>query len=112
MKVKVMQDYPNKWEFQGRFPAFEKGTSITIAKEEDADYSGWYACEITGHKFYVPKDFVCDGKLTRDINPTELIQKVGDILEVQEIVYAWLLATNDRGVTGWITAEVVVSVDA
>ena len=112
MKIKVMQNYPNKWEFQGQFPTFAKGTAVILAVEEDVDFAGWYACDIAGHKSYVPKVFVCDGKLTRDYNPTELIQAAGDILEVQEIAYAWLLATNEQGVTGWIPAEVVVSVNS
>jgi len=110
MKVKVMQNYPHKWEFQGEFPTFAKGTPVKLAEAEDMDFAGWYVCEIAGHAPFIPKIFVQDGKLTRDYNPTELIQEAGDILEVQEIVYAWLLATNDKGVTGWIPAEVVVSV--
>ena len=109
MKVKVVRT--SKWEFPGVFSTFEKGTPITLACEEDADFSGWYACEIAGRRPYVPEVFVRDGKLTRDYNPTELIQEIGDILEVREIVYAWLLATNDKGITGWIPAECVVSVN-
>ena len=112
MKVKVVQDYPNKWEFQGEFPNFAKGTPVSLAKDEDEDFPGWYAADILGHQPYVPIGFVSDGKLNRDYNPTELIQKVGDVLDVHEIVNAWVLATNSDGVTGWITAEVVVSVIA
>ena len=112
MKVRVMQDYPSKWEFQGQFPTFEKGMPVTLAEREDEDFAGWYACDILGHKPFIPKIFVCDGKLTRDYNPTELIQKAGDILEVHEIVYSWILATNDKGVTGWIPTENVVSVNS
>jgi len=109
MKVKVMR--PSSWDFPGKFPTFEKGTPVTLASEEDTEFLGWYACDIAGYKPYVPKAFVRDGKLTRDYNPTELIQESGDILEVREITHAWLLATNDKGVTGWIPAECVVSVD-
>jgi len=112
MKVKVMQDYPSKWEFQGHFPTFEKGTPVILAQEEDEDFTGWYACEIAGHKPYIPSTFVRDGVLTRNYNPTELIQKAGDILEVVEIVYAWLLATNDKGITAWIPAETVTSIES
>jgi len=108
MKVQMSRTY--SWEHPGEFPTFEKGTLVSLAKEEDEDFLGWYACEIEGHESYVPIAFVRDGKLTRDYNPTELIQKVGDILEVKEIVNAWLFATNDSGVTGWIPAECVVSV--
>ena len=108
MKVQVSRPY--SWEHPGEFPTFEKGTPVSLAQEEDEDFLGWYACEIEGHRSYVPITFVRDGKLTRDYNPTELIQKAGDILEVQEIVNAWLLVTNDKGVTGWIPAQCVVSV--
>ena len=109
MKVKVIR--PARWEHPGEFPVFKKGTLLALAKEEDADFLGWYSCDIAGYKTYVPKVFVQDGKLARDYNPTELITKTGDILDVQEIVCAWLLAANDKGVTGWIPAECVVSVN-
>ena len=46
----------------------------------------------------------------RDYNPTELVAEDGDVLEVREIVYAWLIATNERDVTGWIPAESAVTV--
>jgi len=108
MKVKVVQDYPNKWPHPGCFPTFEAGTLVAMESEETEHFIGWHSCEIEGHKAYVPRVFVCDGKLTRDYNPTELIQKAGDILEVQEIAHAWLLATNEEGQVGWITPEVVV----
>ena len=110
MRVKVTR--PSRWDHPGEFPTFKKGTPVDLAIDEDTDFLGWHACNIAGHTPYVPKIFVSDGKLTRDYNPTELIQEVGDILEVKEIVYAWLLATNDAGVTGWIPAECVVSTDA
>ena len=109
MKVKVTR--PSRWDHPGNFPIFKKGTSVAIAEDEDADFLGWHACEIAGHTPYIPKIYVYDGKLTRNYNPTELIQEPGDILEVKEIVHAWLLATNDQGVTGWIPAECVISVE-
>jgi hypothetical protein len=106
MKVKVIENHPG----EGSFPTFEKGTNVTM-KEEDTHFLHWHACDIAGYQTYVPRIFVCDGKLTRDYNPTELVQEAGDIIEVQEIVYAWLIATNEKGITGWIPAEAVVSVD-
>ena len=104
MKVKVIKDHLG----EGQFPVFEKGTPVII-KEECSHFLNWYACDIQGYQTYVPKAFICNGKLTRNYNPTELIQESGDIVEVHEIVYAWLLATNDKGITGWIPAEAVVS---
>jgi len=106
MRVQVVQNHPG----EGQFPTFETGTTVMLAEESCTHFLHWYACEIAGHETYVPACFVRDGKLTRDYNPTELIQEAGDILEVQEIVCAWLLATNTQGVTGWIPAEAVVSV--
>jgi hypothetical protein len=79
--------------------------------EEDTHFLHWYPCVIERHETYVPESFVRDGKLVRDYNPTELVAEVGDILEVQEIVYAWLMATNENRTTGWIPAESVVSVE-
>jgi len=105
MKVKVIKDHLG----EGQFPTFAKGTKVAMAKEEDAHFLGWHACDIEGHQTYVPKIFVCDGRLTRDYNPTELVQEAGDILEVREIVHAWLLAADKNGITGWIPAEVVVT---
>jgi hypothetical protein len=104
MKVKVIKDHPG----YGKFPTLKKGTPVKMG-EEGTHYLNWYACEINGHETFIPISFVFDGKLTRDYNPTELIQKTGDILEVREIIYAWLVASNDNGEIGWIPAEVVVS---
>ena len=108
MKVKVVS--LSRWDFPGEFPAFKKGTPVRLAGGEDTEFLGWYACDIAEYETFVPITFVNGGKLTRDYNPTELTPKVGDILEVCEIVNAWLLATNDQGTTGWVSAETVVSV--
>jgi hypothetical protein len=104
MKVNVIAQHLG----EGAFPTFVKGTPITMG-EECSHFLHWYPCVIEKYETYVPECFVCDGKLIRDYNPTELIAEVGDDLEVREIVYAWLFATNAEGVTGWIPAESVVS---
>jgi len=106
MKVKVIQTHSG----EGQFPTFPKGTKVIMTGEECTHFHHWYPCEIGGHKTYIPDIFVSDGVLTRDYNPTELIQDVGDIVEVKKIVYAWLLAANENETTGWIPAEAVVSV--
>ena len=107
MKVKVIQTHHG----EGQFPTFPKETAVVMAAEADTHFLHWYACVIDGHETYVPEIFVRGGVLTRDYNPTELVQVVGDFVEVSEIVNAWLRATNERGETGWIPAEAVVSVD-
>ena len=84
MKVKVITEHHG----EGFFPCFPKGTLVVI-KEACTHFINWYACEIEGHQTYIPDCFFGYGKLVRNYNPTELVQKEGDILEVQEIVYAW-----------------------
>ena len=106
MTVRVIQEHLG----EGQFPSFPKGTRVTITGEEDTHFQHWFPCKINGHQTYIPEIFFADGILTRDYNPTELVQSAGDILEVVEIINAWLLATNDKGQTGWIPAEAVVSV--
>ena len=106
MRVKVI----GKHVGEGKFPTFKKGTKVVIG-EEDRHFLNWFPCVIEGYETYVPRCFVCDGVLNRDYNPTELVQDVGDIVEVKEIVYAWLFATNENGVTGWIPAEAVLSLN-
>ena len=108
MKVKVIKKHPSEWPFQ-QFPTFKKGTALSIAEKSDSHFLHWHACEIAGHETFVPECFVCNDVLTRDYNPTELRQEVGDILEVEALFYAWLFAKNEKGETGWIPAEVVLS---
>ena len=110
MKVKVIQDHPSEWEVI-QFPTFAKGTPVTMEQEADAHFLHWYPAVISGHETFVPGSFVTEGKLNRDYNPTELAQVAGDILEVREIVNAWLIVTNAQGTTGWIPAEVVVGME-
>ena len=106
MQVRVIKRHAG----EGVFPVFIKGTQV-ILREETNHYPHWYACEIEGYQTYIAYSFVDDGRLTKDYDPTELVQDVGDILDVQEIVYDWLLARNDKGITGWIPVEAVVEVD-
>ena len=103
--VKVVQDHPG----EGQFPTFLKGTPVKITGDECAEFAHWYPCEIEGHQTYVPQSFLTDGALARNYNPTELVQSVGDVLTVIEIVNAWLIAANKDGQTGWIPAEAVES---
>ena len=105
MRVRVVTEHLG----EGIFPCFPKGTPV-IMKDACNHFINWYACEINGYKTYVPDCFVNNGKLVKDYNPTELVQNVGDVLEVQEIIYAWLIAMNNKGETGWIPAENVVSI--
>jgi len=109
MKVKVVKNHPSDWNIV-KFPTFPKGTTVTLTGGEDTDFKQWYPAVIEGHETFVPQSFVCDGKLARDYNPTEITAKVGEILELREIVNAWLIVTNNENITSWIPAECVVSV--
>jgi len=104
MKVRVVAQHLG----EGAFPVFAKGTAVKMG-EEATHFLHWYSCVIEGYETYVPECFVCDGKLICDYNPTELAAEAGEILEVREIVYAWIIATNGDGVKGWIPAESVLS---
>ena len=106
MKVKVIQEHIG----EGQFPTFPIGEKVTLTGEECSHFQHWFPCEISGHQTYIPESFLSNGVLTKGYNPTELVQNLGDILEVQEIVNAWLVAKNESGQTGWIPAEAVISV--
>lgn len=105
MKVVVIQQHTG----EGQFPTFSEGAKVTITGYESNHFFHWFPCRIEGRDTFVPKSFIADGALTRDYNPTELIQNEGDVLEVVEIVNAWLIAKNSDGQVGWIPAEAVVS---
>jgi len=96
-------------EGEGQFPTFLMGAKVKMNPVADEHFLHWHACVIEGHQTYAPASFVDDDTLRRDYNPTELVAKQGDVLEVREIVNAWLYARNATGVTGWIPAESVVS---
>lgn len=104
MKVTVIAQHHG----EGAFPTFVKGSTVKMG-DEDTHFLRWYPCVIEGHETYVPECFVQNSKLIRDYNPTELIAEVGDVLEVREIIYAWLMVTNSEGITGWIPAESVLT---
>ena len=81
MKVKVVEKYHGYGGERPIFPTFSKGTKVIITGEMDDDFAHWYPCEIEGHVTFIPANFICDGHLARDYNPTELIQEKDDILE-------------------------------
>jgi len=105
MKVTVVKNHLG----EGQFPTFPKGTDVEITDKECTHFLNWYPCKIKGHATYVPDVIVVGGKLVRDYNPTELICKAGEILEVKEIFYAWFMAEKPDGCVGWIPAELCVS---
>ena len=107
MQVRVIQEHTG----DGQFPTFPIGAKVVLTGDEDTHFLHWFPCEIEGHQTYVPESFIADGVLIREYNPTELIQSAGDLIEVKEIVNAWILGINQIGQTGWIPAEAVISVE-
>ena len=109
MRIKAIKDMPCDWE-RIEFATFPKGTIVQMEAKEDSEFKSWHPAVIDGHKTFVPISFVDNsGRLNRAYNPTELSVKAGDILELIEIVNAWLVVKNARGAVGWIPAEAVVS---
>ena len=109
MKVKLIKDHPTEWE-RIEFPTFKKGTMVVMDELEDNEFRGWYSAVIGEYNTFVPSVFVKGDKLTRDYNPTELAGVAGDIVTVKEIVNAWLLVEDSKGVVSWVPADVCVSV--
>ena len=108
MKVKVLSS--SRYVSFGKFPTYKAGTPVNIISNEDEDFPHWYPCTFDGRNTFVPDSYFVGGNLIKDYNPTELSQEPGDLLEVLEIVNAWLFAENEQGQRGWFPAECVVSI--
>ena len=93
---------------EGKFPLFQKGTAVnnfTIVDEE----SHWYSCEIGGHSTYIPDTYVTDGFLVQDYDPTEIIVKKGQEVDLIAIVFEWLYVKDENGISGWLPSSKVIS---
>ncbi|TLG71211.1 hypothetical protein [Culicoidibacter larvae] len=95
---------------EGSFPTFASGTAVEMGASCQ-HFLHWSACEIDGYQTYVPDVFVEHGYLNQDYNPTELVAEPDELMEVLQVVHAWLLVRSERsGKVGWMPAENVVSV--
>lgn len=94
---------------EGAFPIFSKGTAVKNIAPSEA-FLHWMACTVNGVETFVPDVYIADDKLNTDYDPTELIAAKGDIVEIQKIVYEWLYAKTEDGVSGWLPANKTISV--
>jgi len=106
MKARIVKNPFEEWE-RVEYPTFPKGTEVIIHKE--SEHFNWLEVEIQGKEAYVAEDFITDGRLNRDYNPTELDGKIGDVIEIKEINTLWVLAEDMQGNIGWVLGENVVS---
>ncbi len=106
MIVKVIENHDG----EGSFETFKCNEKVNIIAQ-CTHYRNWLQCEIANVATYVPKCFVEDGKLNQAYNPTELICKLGQEVEVYYTVYSWIygknLSTNE---IGWIPCEKTLSI--
>ncbi len=104
MKVKLIENHDG----EGTFPVFKSGTNVKIV-EDCKFYINWQKCFIDNMETYIPKTFIECGKLVCDYNPTELVCKTDDVVEVIDIVYGWLYASKDS-IRGWVPSYKCISI--
>ncbi|MCC8116420.1 MAG: hypothetical protein LIP18_04590 [Planctomycetes bacterium] len=95
---------------EGVFPLYPKGTLVSDLTP-CPESRHWYGCTLDGRHTYIPDACVENGALVAEYNPTELVVKKGDRIEVKRIVYEWVYGTREDGVSGLIPAEKVLSID-
>ena len=105
MKVVVI----DRHDGEGQFPTFHVGETIHNLQPCD-ESAHWMSCAINGFDTSIPDKFVYNTALVREYNPTELIAREDEILEIEEIAYEWLYGKNEKGEHGWIPAEKVLSI--
>lgn len=99
-----------KHDGEGIFPTFYIGTAVENI-QSCAESNHWMSCTINKTSTYVPDIFVENNILTKEYNPTELIVKKDEVVEVLRIVYEWLYVKNSKGACGWIPANKAVSLE-
>lgn len=103
MILRVMTDH----EGEGIFPTFLKGTAVQQMDPCNA-FRFWSSCEIEGYKTYIANDYVSEGVLNRDYNPTELIVCMGDEVQLKEVAYDWaFVSMQDK--EGWLPFSILIN---
>jgi len=98
-----------KHDGYGVFPLFVKGATVSDLNACD-EYPHWCSCVIDGHETFIPDEYVVDGVLTQDYNPTELIVEKDQIVTLIDIVFEWLYVKDANGRNGWLPASKVISI--
>jgi hypothetical protein len=106
MLVQVIEQHDG----EGQFETFAKGSQITDLAPCQY-FKHWSSCKINGVSTYVPDYYVANDELLYDYNPTELVVKGGEVLEVLQVSYSWqLVCCQESKQIGWIPAEKVISI--
>ncbi len=91
------------------FETFQKLSNVENV-EECSFYLNWLKCTISGVETYIPMSYVDENnKLTFDYNPTEIVCKKGDEIEVEKIVLGLIYGYNGK-VQGWVPAYKCASI--
>lgn len=100
MRLTVTEDHKG----EGNFPTFPVGSTITnIAPCKK--FKNWVEGTIEEHNTYFPTDYIENGKLVCNYNPTELIASQGSTVTLLQVVYEWALVENETGAIGWLPFE-------
>lgn len=106
MRLIVTEDHNG----EGTFPTFPAGAEITnIAPCKR--FKNWVEGMIEEHTTYFPTDYIKNGKLICNYNPTELIALQGSTVTLLQVVYEWALVENETGTIGWLPFEKLKSLN-
>ncbi|MBP2098539.1 SH3 domain-containing protein [Enterococcus rivorum] len=107
MQLKVVENHDG----EGIFPTFKKGTLVQ-EPTPCSHYAHWVSVTIDGHSTYISEDYIDGELLNCDYNPTELITKKGEKVQLLLAVYEWALVKNELGAVGWLPFAKLTSCQA
>ncbi|MDF9824889.1 hypothetical protein M2475_001180 [Breznakia sp. PF5-3] len=97
MEVYVIENHDG----EGKFPTFPKGSkveNIIPCKQ----YTYWSSGVIDGYETYIPNTYIENNCLNCDYNPTELVVKAKDCVELIKVVFDWGYVKSKHGEYGWL----------
>ena len=106
MRLIVTEDHNGERTFP-TFPAGAEITNIAPCKR----FKNWVEGKIEEHTTYFPTDYIKNGKLICNYNPTELIAVQGSTVTLLQVVYEWALVENETGTIGWLPFEKLKSLN-
>lgn len=95
---------------EGAFPVFPKGSIVENAQPSE-ECAHWMPCMIDGKETFLPDIYLTDNRLNVDYDPTELVLEKGEVVELLKVVCEWLYVRTKDGVSGWLPAAKLVSMD-
>ncbi|WP_018753184.1 hypothetical protein [Paenibacillus sanguinis] len=106
MRLTVTEDHKG----EGNFPTFPAGSTITnIAPCKR--FKNWVEGTVEEYTTYFPTDYIKQGKLICNYNPTELIVFQDSTVNLLQVVYEWALVEDEAGTIGWLPFEKLKSLD-